>query len=447
MTLLDRFIEFNKKENLFHPNDSLLLAVSGGVDSVVLCELCRQAGYKFVIAHCNFRLRNKESERDKEFVFTLAKNVGVEFLLKEFNTNEYASENRLSTQEAARILRYEWFNEIITHSIPQGPRWILTAHHADDNIETMLMNFFRGTGIHGLRGMLPKQGRIIRPLLMIKKNQILEFANIHNLNWVEDSSNQSDKYSRNYFRYNVIPLIQTIYLEVEHNLLSNLHRFSEIELLYNQSVDLFKQKLIEKKGNEIHIPVLKLKKALVPVTIIHEIIKEYGFSVAQVHDVLKIMDSETGKYIESATHRIIKNRNWIIIAPGNSQQAENIIINESDSIIEFDKGKLVFERGQSSKLNIKTTQEIAQVDSAEICFPLLLRKSKTGDYFYPLGMRKKKKLSRFFIDQKLSKSDKENVWILEMNKKIVWIIGMRIDDRFKISQSSTSVLSITLKGK
>jgi len=458
MNLPDRFIQFIRREHLFQSDERLLLAVSGGVDSVVLCELCHQAGYRFVIAHCNFRLREKESERDKEFVIALAKKYEVDVVVKEFDTNEYATINKLSIQEAARELRYDWFYELINASSPghfpgkaqeSVANYVLTAHHADDNIETVLMNFFRGTGIRGLRGMLPKQGNILRPLLEFRKQELKNFAIESQLDWVEDSSNLSDKYSRNYFRKNLIPWIQSIYPDVEDNLLNNLQRFADVELLYQQAVALHKKNLLEKKGNEIHIAVLKLKKAAPLITIIFEIIKVYGFTPAQTHEVARLLESDTGKYIQSSSHTIFKNRNWIIIAPRTPTMAENILIEDAGSPIHFSRGVLYFEKilaqaGAYPKLDNRN--ELAQLNAEHIRFPILLRKWKPGDYFYPLGMKKKKKLSRFFIDQKLSKTDKENVWVLDMNKKIIWVIGQRIDDRFKVTPSTKSYFKITLEG-
>jgi tRNA(Ile)-lysidine synthase len=470
MSLPDRFLQFIKQENLFQPGDSLLLAVSGGVDSVVLCELCHLSSFAFRIAHCNFKLRGEESERDEKFVERLAKRYQVEFLLKQFDTNRYASENKLSIQEAARKLRYDWFHEIIDNNtantisnpgdgkrqLPQINRispgtnkraWIVTAHHSDDNLETMLLNFFRGTGIQGLRGMKIRQGKIVRPLLQFRKEELITFANDRQLTFVEDSSNESRKYSRNYFRHEVIPLLKTIYPEVEENLMDNLLRFRDIETLYNQSIEWHKQKLIEQKGSEIHIPILKLQKSQPIHTIIHEIIKPFGFTSGQVAEVIKLLNSETGKYIQSVSHRIIKNRKWIIITPKSFKDSENVVIDPKDSEVEFQLGQLQLQKFEISTepYKTKTSPLVAELNASSLQFPLLLRKWRPGDYFYPLGMRKKKKLSRFFIDQKLSKADKENIWVLEMRNKILWVVGMRIDDRFKITDSSASILSITLK--
>ena len=474
MHLQDRFIEFIRRNNLFPEDHALLLAVSGGVDSVALCELCYRANFSFAIAHCNFRLRDEESERDKKFVCELAERYGVDFLVKEFDTKKYASENKLSIQEAARKLRYDWFHEIINQrdhfsSPPQHsrlptpdspfptpdsrlstptsfPKWILTAHHADDNVETMLMNFFRGTGIRGLRGILPKQGKLIRPLLSFRKGELVQFAADKHLRWVEDSSNESEKYSRNDFRKNIIPLIRNIYPEVEQNLLNNLQRFADIEMLYDQSIDAHLKKLLEYKGKEIHIAILKLKKSEPLFSIVHEIIKPYDFSTGQVQEVIKLTESETGKYVQSSSHRIIKNRNWLIITPVTTTISENILIEESDINIKFELGNLLFQKHINTGHQPQTTRNTALLNAQEITYPLLLRKWKAGDYFYPLGMnKKKKKLARFLIDHKLSKSQKENVWVVEMNKKIVWVVGMRIDERFKVAGESNPVLSITLE--
>ena len=351
MDFLKQFQQYIKQQNLFQPKDKLLLAVSGGVDSVVLCELCKQAGYDFVIAHCNFQLRGAESERDEKFVRELGEKYGVEILVKKFETEKYATENKLSIQVAARELRYTWFNQILNkvktdlnteahNSQFLIPNSLLTAHHANDNIETLLMNFFKGTGINGLHGILPKQGNIIRPLLFAKKDALSEFALANNLSFVEDSSNAQDKYTRNYFRNQLIPDLQKVFPQVEDNLLNNIERFGEIELLYNHSVNLQKKKLLVKKGNEIHIPVLKLLKVAALNTIVYEIIKDYGFTAHQSNEVMYLLKSETGKYISSSTHRIIKNRNWLIIAPSKTIEAENIFIEENIKEVDFQQGKI-----------------------------------------------------------------------------------------------------------
>jgi tRNA(Ile)-lysidine synthase len=440
MSLVIAFEKYIYTQHLFSKKDKLLLAVSGGVDSVVLCELCKQCSYDFVILHCNFRLRGEESERDEAFVRQLAEHYSVSYFIQRFDTEVYAAKNKLSIQVAARTLRYKWFEEI-RQSLPTQPSYILTAHHQDDNVETSLMNFFKGTGIAGLRGIQAKQNNLIRPLLFANKKDILAFANEHKLNCVEDSSNSLDKYSRNYFRNQVLPLVKTIYPEAEANLADNLQRFAETEQLYQQAIAQHKKQLLEYKGNEIHIPVLKLKKTVPLQTVLYEIVKEAAFTPQQLPDIISLLDSDTGKYVQSATHRIIKNRNWLLLAPLATEQTAIVVIDKPGSI-EFALGCLHL-HPQSNNQQITTNELRTTILNADsITYPIILRKWKTGDYFYPLGMKKKKKVSRFLIDQKLSKTEKEKVWVLEMDKKIIWVVGQRIDDRFKVTDTTTTLLKI-----
>jgi len=466
MTLLQRFKEFIQQQNLFHQKDKLLLAVSGGVDSVVLCELCKQAGYNFTIAHCNFKLRDNESERDKEFVKTLGDRYNVEVLVKEFDTQKYAEENKKGIQEAARDLRYEWFAEIVNGQtsnvksendrsihVSRFTSHVLTAHHADDNVETLMMNFFRGTGLHGLEGIPVAHQYIRRPLLPFWKDELIRFAKENNLEFVEDSSNQSTKYARNLFRNEIIPLISKVYPQVKTNLQDNINRFSEIQKLYQISVNDIKRKLCKVKNDEVHVPIKQLmsyhNKAL-----IFEIISDYGFSEKQIDEVIKLAEAESGKFIQSPAtpHRIIKFRNWFIISKAKSENAETIIIEEGTKNVQCSMFNVQFSTFQTSSLKPlqrspfgQTSDAVACLDADEIVYPLILRKWKQGDYFYPLGMKKKKKLARFFIDQKLSKTEKEKMWVIEMNKKIIWVVGIRIDDRFKITEKTKKILKISLE--
>ncbi len=469
MSLPEKFKSYIQKHQLFGFKDQLLVAVSGGIDSVVLCQLCKTAGFDFKIAHCNFQLRGEESERDEAFVKSLGEKYGVEIFIKKFATEIFAEQNKVSIQVAARELRYGWFEELrieIENRQPAQekrklsgtkphltshmvyPTFVLTAHHANDNIETLLMNFFKGTGIAGLRAIEPRHGKIIRPLLFVKKEELLNFANENNLQFVEDSSNLSDKYTRNYFRNQLIPSLQKVFPGVEENLINNIERFGEIDELYRQIISQHTKELIEKKGNEIHIPVLKLKKTKALSTVLYEVIKEFGFNAHQADEVKKLLDSDSGKFISSATHKIIKNRNWIIIAPHNTMEASNILINEDDREIKFEDSILKFEKTLAEEIELTSDSSIALLDADKITFPLLLRKWKRGDYFYPLGMKKasgtpaKKKLGKFFIDQKLSIIEKEKIWIIESNKKIIWVVGKRIDDRFKITSNSTRLIKI-----
>lgn len=448
MDLYQEFIKNIQAQDLFEKKDFLLLAVSGGKDSVALCELCFQAGFNFEIAHCNFKLRGEESDRDENFVRELSKQYGVDVCVKEFETEKYAQENKISIQVAARELRYAWFNDLLISARGEAATdnlrncYLLTAHHADDNIETLLMNFFKGTGIKGLQGILPKQGKIIRPLLFAKREDIERFIKDNHLKFVEDSSNNSDKYTRNYFRHQLIPAVEKNFPQAKENLINNIERFREIDMLYQQSLQYHKKNLLEYKGNEIHIPVLKLSKSKPLKTIIYEVIKDFGFTAHQTPEVMHLLGSDSGKYISSSTHKILKNRSWLIIAPLDTAESNHILIEKNDTKIDFKEGVLQLKASFNSEKRPVNSEGIALLDLKNIAFPLLLRRWKEGDYFYPLGMQKKKKLSRFFIDRKIPLTQKEKIWVIESNKKIIWVIGQRIDERFKMTDKTRDSLEI-----
>lgn len=437
------FLHHFKKEftNLEVSSAYFVLAVSGGLDSVVLTDLLANSGFDFCIAHCNFQLRGEESNRDEFFVKELAKKYNKEIFVKRFDTNAFAAQKGISIQEAARFLRYEWFEDLRSKHTGTTCK-IVTAHQADDAVETVLFNFFRGTGIGGLHGIQANQGNIIRPLLFARRKEIELYATEKKLNWVEDTSNTSDKYSRNFIRHQIIPLAKQMFPEVEQNILNNISRLQEVEAIYLHSMEGIKKSLMEYKNNEIHIPVLKLQKQKQLTSIIHEIIREYDFTSGQVQEVIKLLDAATGSYIASSTHRIIKNRKWLIITEHANSNALHLLIEKDDFPISFEGGLLHVSFSDLQELSTNTME--AMVDADLISFPLMLRKVKTGDYFYPLGMRKKKKLSKFMIDLKLSKTDKERVWVLENAGKIIWVLGYRIDDRFKVSSTTKKVWKFSI---
>ena len=438
--MLEKFILFFKNLNL-QPNSKYLLAVSGGLDSVVLCDLCAKAGFNFSIAHCNFGVRGEESDRDEKFVKGLGEKYGVEVFVKRFDTKKYAEENKRSIQEAARELRYGWFEQIRDE---KNFEFTLLAHHANDNIETVLMNFFRGTGLEGLTGMpvFAAYGKCLRPMLSFTREQIEEFANENDLKWVEDSSNFSNKYTRNFFRHEIIPSIKTVYPQVEENVLNNIERLNKTNLLYQTLVVQLKEKLCKYEEGEIRIPVKELMKWK-DTSFIYELIKEYHFGEKQVEEVIKLADADSGKYIENEMYQLIKHRNWFIIAP-KFVAAETLAFEKNTQSICSPVGNFEIKLIRKDKFELDKSNLVAQVDSKHIEFPLLLRKWKQGDYFYPLGLRKKKKIARFLIDQKLSKNQKENIWVMESGQRIIWVVGHRIDDRFKITEATKEVLQISL---
>lgn len=449
MSLLQQFKQHfnNVFASLLNNNTKCIVAVSGGVDSVVLVDLLHKIGVDFEIAHCNFTLRGAESERDEAFVKSLATKYLKMPFIKQFDTEAYATENKISIQIAARKLRYEWFKSI-QHSTFNIQHYLLTAHHKNDNIETVLFNFFRGTGIQGLTGIkaVDEERKILRPLLVFSKEEIKNYAIENNIAFVEDSSNATNKYTRNSFRNEIIPMIEKHFVNAQENVFNNISKMNDVEELYYQAIAIHKINLLEHKGNEVHIPILKLKKAKPVFSIVYEIIKDYGFTAAQTNEVVKLLDAHNGSYVQSASHRIINNRNWLIIAQRQSAKAVNIIIEKNDTELGFENGIIKFEIINSEISTAKNNADkisVEYLDLSKIEFPLLLRKWKQGDYFYPLGMHKKQKLSKFFINQKLSSTQKEKIWVIESNKKIIYVLGLRIDNRFKLHNESKQLYKIT----
>jgi tRNA(Ile)-lysidine synthase len=421
----------------FGKGGHFVLAVSGGADSVVLAHLLKGAGINFEIAHCNFGLRGAESDRDEAFVKNLAVTLDVPFSCKHFDTNTYAAENKISIQEAARDLRYAWFATFNTI--------IITAHHANDNIETVFMHFCRGTGIAGLTGIEPYKvkERLLRPLLVFHKQEIINYAYEVGIAFVEDSSNASDKYTRNFFRHQVLPAMQEVYPQSEQNILHTIKHLREVSEVYNAAMQKIVSKLQFINGHEIHIPVLMWQKAKPLDTITFEMLYPYGFSAAQVPEAIKMLGAHNGAVLLSNTHRLIKNRNWMILAPlETATNTSVVVVEQNDTSVHFPGGTISLQTS-AALVPEASDNNTCMLDAAALQFPLILRPAATGDYFYPLGMQKKKKLSKFFIDIKLSKTAKEKVWVLVSNNRIAWVIGYRIDDRFKLTPTSTTAVKFT----
>ncbi len=418
----------------FSKDGHFVLAVSGGADSVVLAYLLKGAGINFEIAHCNFKLRGAESDRDEAFVKKLAVTLDVPFSCKHFDTNTYATANKLSIQEAARDLRYVWFATFNTI--------VITAHHANDNIETVLMHFCRGTGIAGLTGIEPYKvkERLLRPLLVFHKQEIIDYATEVGIAFVEDSSNASDKYTRNFFRHQVLPAVQEVYPQSEQNILHTIKHLREVSEVYKAAMQKIVSKLQFINGHEIHIPVLMWQKSKPLDTITFEMLYPYGFTAAQIPEAIKILSAHNGAVLISPTHRLIKNRNWMILAPlETATNTSVVVVDQNDASVHYPGGTLRLQTF-AAQVPAVSDNNTCMLDTAALQFPLILRPAATGDYFYPLGMQKKKKLSKFFIDLKLSKTAKEKVWVLVSDNRIAWVIGYRIDNRFKITPASTAAL-------
>lgn len=423
---------------------TILLAISGGVDSVVLANLLLHAGYRIELAHMNFQLRGEESLGDEQFVQHFAHEQNLVCHMKRVDTKSFMQQHNMGVQEAARVLRYEWFEALMQE---RQLDYLATAHHADDQIETVLWQLFRGTGLNGLKGMdvYSSNQKLIRPLLSFNKETILAHAKADGLTYVEDSSNAGSDYTRNFFRNEVLPLIESRMPQAKQQALQTIQRLQDSAVILKHTVDQWKKKLLIADGVQYRIPILLLQEYPAWTTVLWELIQPFGFTAGQHAEIVKLLQADNSSYVSGEMYRVIKDRKHLLIAPTKSSvDAQILLIEARQTISSFPLGELLIQQTAAPK-EISPDSMLALIDASVLSFPLLLRPWRVGDYFYPLGMRKKKKLSRFFGDIKLSRTEKEQVWVIESNKKIVWILGHRIDDRFKITPQTNQVLQIRFK--
>lgn len=439
MSLLQQFKEHWARKQYVLPGQVVLLAVSGGGDSMVMADLFLKGGISFAIAHCNFGLRGEASDLDEQLVAEWCKSNKIKFHTTLFDTKERSQEWKKGIQETARILRYEWFEMVRAENKYAK---IVTAHHANDNIETLLINLFKGTGISGLHGILPENGYVIRPLLFAAKEALAAYANEHGITYREDASNDTDDYLRNAVRHNIVPVVQQWFPNAAGNLNESIGRFSEAEVLYKKAIERERKKLLEQRGQDYYIPILKLKHREPLSTICYELLYPFGFTPAQAPHVLNLLNAQSGHYISSPTHRVIRNRDFLVITTLPADTADLIIVDAAPCTIDTGKYRFSFSVQQKPKV-IQANANEAYLDMKTLEFPMVLRKWRTGDYFYPFGMKmKKKKVSRLLIDEKVPLHEKENIRILECNKRIVWVSGIRPDERFKVTDTTEKVLVV-----
>jgi len=439
--MLSNFKEHIQANFAFIKGKKILLAISGGIDSVVLAHLFQNLNFEFALAHCNFSLRGKEADDDEQFVKELGQLLNVTVYTKTFSTEKYAKEHKLSIQMAARKLRYDWFDSLL--KINQF-NYTATAHHLDDNLETVLINFTRGTGLNGLTGIPEINGNTIRPLLPFSRDEIESFAKKNKIIWKEDKSNAQIKYKRNKIRHQIIPLLK----ELNPNLLSSFKEttahLKESQEIVNMAIEELKKAIIipVKEGVQ-KIDIHKLKELANPKAYLFELLKDYGFT--EWNDVTNLLDAQSGKQLFSKTHRLLKDREYLLLTEINSAKAKanQHEIKKSQKSIALEKFKLVFRETEHLETKVES-KDIVFINMDKLQFPLQLRKWQKGDFFYPLGMNGKKKLSKFFKDEKLSLVDKENIWLLCSANAIVWILGKRLDDRFKINNNTKNIVRIDL---
>ena len=419
----------------FLQGKKLFLAVSGGLDSMVLVHLFQQLNYEIVVLHCNFQLRGLESFEDQQFIQEYSNTNAIPFVFTQFDTEAFAADFKVSIQVAARELRYSWFYEQL--AIQKGD-FILTAHHADDNLETFLINLSRGTGLEGLIGIPAQNEKVIRPLLFFSRQQIEEYASVNKLKWREDSSNASDKYLRNKIRHHLVPLLK----ELNPNFISSFEKtqsfLSEAQELVDDAAIMVYQQVAREEGEDIYFDLGRLLQLPNYSSYLYQWLKEFGFTAWD--DIYELVDGQSGKQVLAPYFRLIKDRDCLILSPLQSQENQQEF--EIESLESKVKFPLNLDFSTVSKIGVASNSTIF-VDQDKLVFPLTLRHWNEGDVFQPFGMEgKSKKVSKLFKDEKLSLIDKEKVWLLCSNNQVVWVVGIRQDERFKIDPNSKNLLKI-----
>lgn len=436
--MLNAFQNHLNSQLTFLNEGKLLIAISAGVDSVVLTHLCKKLKLNFALAHCNFNLRGKESDADEDFVLQLAKALHLEVFIESFDTEVFAQEHKLSIQMAARKLRYDWFEAL---SAQLNFDTILTAHHADDNLETFLINFTRGTGLEGLTGIPEVNGKFVRPLLPFSREAIEAYAKENNIKWRDDSSNASTKYLRNKLRHDVIPILKQINPSLLQSFKNTINNLQDARDIVDDRIEsLFKEGILKITPNGYKLSIFEIKKFKNIKAYLYRFFNAYGFN--EWDDILNLLDAQSGKQVFSEKWRLIKDRDFLLLTKNKTDDRESISISETDKEIETPLGILFFR--EADAISEKEPQSI-YLDKQTLNFPLIIRKWEQGDVFYPLGMKGKKKLGKYFKDEKYSLLDKENTWLLCSENNIVWIIGKRPDDRFKVTEITKQILKIELK--
>ncbi|HWZ05109.1 MAG TPA: tRNA lysidine(34) synthetase TilS [Mucilaginibacter sp.] len=430
------FTDFIDSNNLFGHGSKVLAAVSGGMDSVVMVHLLKSAGYNFGIAHCNFQLRGDESTGDQEFCRSLAEKLHVPFHTINFDTLKYGADEKISTQMAARDLRYQWFEEMRQES---GYSVIALAHHQNDAIETILLNLTRGTGIAGLHGILPKNGALVRPLLFLNRGQIKNIVDENGLDYVEDSSNASVKYARNKIRLEVIPKLKELNPALEQTFEKNLQHFRELEQLLAQRVAELKKELFVYHDEEVQVLLDDLKKLEPQRLLLFNLLQEFGVNETIVDDLIASLDKHPGRIFETQRFRMVLDRSKLIITPIKQAQNRGTLIRLDDRELDYPGYKLNILH-DDSPLIIKNNPLAVAVDTDLLIYPLTLRAWQQGDHFYPLGMRGSKKISDFFIGEKVPLHKKNEIPLLiNGNGEVIWVGGYRPDERYKVSKETKKV--------
>ena len=441
--MLDQFLQFIEQNQLCSPHDSTLLAVSGGIDSTVMLYLFREAGYNVAVAHANFQLRGAESDGDQEFVTAVCKAFNIQLHTRSFKTEEYAWQKSLSIQMAARELRYAWFRELAQS---KNYTRVATAHHFDDTMETILLNLTRGAGLDGLSGIPVKSGLMIRPMMFASRKQVEKYADTHGIVWREDASNQTDNYQRNYIRHHVMPHLRQVNPSLDETWRGGCEKVNlEIGILQH-AYERWKSEFVREHQGRIMIAKAALDDYPGNHAMLWRYIRNFGFNFDQAADVQRAFNGQPGKRFYSASHQLVIDREQVIIVDRKGEWSELRLNGMNEQYYLGPWILTIQDNAESVPLGDHRSldKHTVVVDASKLSLPLIWRKWKPGDYFYPLGLGHRKKLSDFFIDEKLAVVDKEVATVIESGGDIIWVSGHRVDDRFKITSNTVKRIQLTI---
>ncbi|MDR2956041.1 MAG: tRNA lysidine(34) synthetase TilS [Prevotella sp.] len=437
---LEKVERFIVENGLLQGGEKVIAGVSGGADSVALLDILHAFKIECVVAHCNFHLRGEESNRDAFFVEELCQKYNLKFERIDFDTEVHARLNSISIEMAARELRYNWFEELRKIHLADK---IAIAHHQDDSVETILLNLTRGTGIKGLTGIAPMNGYIIRPLLCMKRNDILKYLQERKLTYVDDSTNSEDLYTRNKIRLNILPMLESINPSAKDAILRTAENLKQVSNIYRMYIDQVTKEIFKEEKINISLLVQYME----PEALLFEILSPYGFNPATIRRIFLSIISQSGKIFHSDTHELLKDRGFLILKKKEGMGIESFNIHEDDSELTYPIPLEIERILLEGRFTIEKNPAILYSDAGKVSYPLVLRRWKKGDWFVPFGMKGKKKISDYFTDHKFSLFDKESAWLLCSGDDIVWLVGHRSDDRFRIDSDTKEVLKISILNK
>lgn len=445
MKIAKRVEEFIKKHQLLADDARVLVTLSGGADSVALLRLLLRLGYRCHAVHCNFHLRGEESDRDERFATELCRTFGVPCEVVHFDTTAYAAEHKLSIEMAARELRYAEFERLRQ---AHGLDVIAVAHHQDDAVETLLLNLIRGAGINGLTGMKVKNGNVVRPLLCLTRDEVIDYLDHLGQPYVTDSTNLTDAYARNKVRLNLLPLMQQINPAAKDNIMQAALHLDEAATIYNKVIEETKTRLVTTHAEGIDIEIAALLDTEVPQTHLFEIVHPYGFNSAQVADIFRSLTAEAGRLFESADYTLLRDRTHLLLRR-NNPEGDNYqlsILNSqlNEGLVQLPDGTqlIVTTIEPDATWSVPKRSDVLCLDLARINQPLTLRHPRQGDRFCPFGMKGSKLLSDFYTDLKLPHTEKAKQWVLCHGEEIVWAVGLRGSEKFRLKGTPERVICI-----